>query len=896
MSIRLPENFRASEGLYRPEFEKDACGVGFVAHIKGERSHQIVQDANRIGCSMDHRGARGSEANTGDGAGILTALPHEFLVKVARRDLGIELPEPGRFTAGIIFLPPDSRQREKCKTVVARICAEEGQSLVGWREVPTDADAADIGLSARAAAPHFEQLFIAAGDGLEGDAFERKLYIIRKRASHALRSDESLSQAKSFYVCSLSTKVIIYKGMLAPDQVFRFYPDLNDPDYKSHLALVHSRFSTNTFPSWDRAQPNRFMSHNGEINTLRGNSNWMRAREGVAASDLFGDEIDKVFPVVEPDCSDSGTFDNVLEFLLMTGRTLQESVMMMVPEAWQKQAHMSRNKQDFYEFHSCLMEPWDGPASIAFTDGRYIGAVLDRNGLRPSRYYLTHDDRVIMASEVGVLPVEPKLIAKKGRLEPGRMFLVDFENGRLIPDEELKNQFANRNPYGEWLRENRIDLSDLHPGSESHGFDAETLLSRMQAFGYTTETMQFMLLPLVRQLRDPVGSMGNDSTLACLSDKPRMVYDYFKQLFAQVTNPAIDSIREENIMSLECYIGPELNLLDTSAAHANRLRIPHPILTNEELAAISHMHHREWRTKKIDITFDRTATIVTAIERICAEAEQAIEDGFSIIILTDRAISAERVPVSALLACGAVHHHLVARTMRTRIGIVIETGEAREVQHHCLLAGYGADAINPYLAFESLWQARREERLDAATFPDDDAIVAAYRKGVGKGMLKVMAKMGSSTLQSYKGAQIFEALGLGEAIISRCFVGTASRVQGVDFGVLETEALRRHALGFNGGAAMLPNPGEYHGRSTGERHAWEPESIHALQFAARNDDADAYQRFAARMNADKRTLRGLLDLKAGAVGPPVPLDEVEPASEIVKRFCTGAMSFWLYFR
>ncbi len=447
MSIRLPENFRASEGLYRPELEKDACGVGFVAHIKGERSHQIVQDAKRIGCSMDHRGARGSEANTGDGAGILTALPHEFLAKVARSDLGIDLPEPGRYAAGIVFLPPNSDQRDFCKKLVERLCEEEGQSLIGWREVPTDADAADIGPTARAAAPCFEQLFIAAGDGLQGDAFERKLYVIRKRASHLLRNDPRLSQAKSFYVCSLSTKVIIYKGMLAPDQVFRFFPDLNDTDYKSHLALVHSRFSTNTFPSWDRAQPNRFMSHNGEINTLRGNANWMRAREGVVASDLFGDEIDKIFPVVEPDCSDSGTFDNVLEFLLMTGRTLQEAMMMMVPEAWQKQDLMADNKRKFYEFHSCLMEPWDGPASIAFTDGRYIGAVLDRNGLRPSRYYLTHDDRVIMASEVGVLPIEPELVAKKGRLEPGRMFLVDFENGRLIPDAELKDEFANRNPY-----------------------------------------------------------------------------------------------------------------------------------------------------------------------------------------------------------------------------------------------------------------------------------------------------------------------------------------------------------------------------------------------------------------------------------------------------------------
>jgi len=895
MSIKLPENFDAGRGLYSPDNEKDACGVGFVAHIKGERSHQIVADADLIGCSMDHRGARGSEANTGDGAGILTALPHEFLAKVARRDLGTELPDPGKFAAGIVFLPKNREQRAQCKATIERLCVREGQTLVGWRKVPTDADKADIGPTARAACPRIEQLFIAAADGLEGDAFERKLYLIRKRASHLLRDDENMSQAKAFFVCSLSTKVMIYKGMLAPDQVFRFYPDLNDPDYKSHLAMVHSRFSTNTFPSWDRAQPNRFMSHNGEINTLRGNINWMRAREGVVASDLFDGSIDRLFPIVEPDTSDSGTFDNVLEFLLMTGRTLQEAIMMMIPEAWQKREQMRPNKRAFYEYHSCLMEPWDGPASIAFTDGRYIGAVLDRNGLRPSRYYVTHDDRVIMASEVGVLKIDPKLVRHKGRLEPGRMFLVDFEQGRMIPDVELKDEFANRFPYAEWLANQRIRLDDLSPSSESHGFDAETLLNRMQAFGYTVETMQFMLIPLVRELRDPVGSMGNDSALACLSDKPRMIYDYFKQLFAQVTNPAIDSIREEVVMSLECYIGPERNLLETTEKHAERLVISHPLLTNEKLAALRHMDHRGWRSKSIDITFGKSESLVGALERICQEAEQAIEDGFSLVVLSDRNMGAERIPVSALLACGAVHHHLVARAKRTRIGIVLETGEAREVQHHCLLTAYGADAVNPYLAFEALWRARREGQLAADNFADDDAVVAAYRKGVAKGMLKVMAKMGISTLHSYKGAQIFEGLGLGEEVIERCFVGTASRVAGVGFDVLETEARRRHALGYPEAEAdrspALPNPGEFHWRSTGERHAWEPESIHELQVAARNDDADAYRRFAAHVNDDKRTLRGLMDLKSGVAGPPVPIEEVEPASEIVKRFCTGAMSF-----
>ena len=890
-------------GLYSPDREHDSCGVGFVAHVKGRRSHEIIADAEHLLCRMDHRGARGAEEASGDGAGILTALPHEFLARVARDEFGQALPEPGQFSAGVVFLPIDAAQREKCKRAVARICAEEGQCLVGWRQVPTHPGEAGIGPTALAAAPRIEQVFIAAGGGLEGNAFERKLYLIRKRASHLLRSDRRMSQRKAFYVSSLSTRVLIYKGMLTPGQLMAFYPDLREPDYKTHLAMVHSRFSTNTFPSWDRAQPNRFMCHNGEINTLQGNVNWMTARQGVAHTDLFGDSIKQLFPVVEPDCSDSGVFDNVLEFLLMTGRTLQESVMMMIPEAWQKNPLMPENKRAFYEFHSCVMEPWDGPASIAFTDGHYIGAVLDRNGLRPSRYYLTHDDRVIMASEVGVLPVDPAMVKYKGRLEPGRMFLIDFVSGRLVPDEELKQEFASRAPYAEWLKSGRLTLEDLSSagGDPAPGMDASTLLPRMQAFGYTVETMQFMLQPLVEQLRDPVGSMGNDSALACLSDQPRMLYDYFKQLFAQVTNPPIDSIREEVIMSLECYVGPERNLLATTCEHAHRLRVPHPVLDNEELAALKHMNHRGWRAQTIDITFPLDLSgqgMAGALDRICAEAETAIDEGYSIVVLSDRRVGADRVPVSSLAACGAVHHHLVRRAKRTRIGIVLETGEAREVHNHCLLVGYGADAINPYLAFEALWDARAKGLLDPVKHPDDRAVVAAYRKGVAKGMLKVMAKMGISTLQSYKGAQIFEAVGLADEVIERCFAGTASRLQGVGLDVLEQESLRRHALGYPGKGrdrlAALPNPGEFHWRSRGERHGWDPIVISSLQRAARTSDGSAYRRFAEQANDEARancTLRGLLRLKTGVAGPAIPLDEVEPAKEIVKRFCTGAMSF-----
>ncbi len=919
------------QGLYDPANEHDSCGVGFVAHIKGEPSHQILLDAEEILRNMDHRGACGCEANTGDGAGMLTALPHAFLQKVVKADLGIDLPAPGTFAAGNVFLPQIEAEREKCKAVFEELVSQQGQKLLGWRAVPTDHQAANVGPTAKAAEPVIEQPIVAAAEGLAGDQFERQLYLIRKQASHRLRTDESLTQAKMFYVCSLSTKVIIYKGMLTTDQLYHYFPDLADPDYVSHLAMVHSRFSTNTFPSWDRAQPCRFMSHNGEINTLRGNKNWMHAREGVVGSEVFGDELSKLFPVVEPDCSDSGTFDNVLEFLLMSGRTLQESVMMMIPEAWQNHKTMPKEKKAFYEYNSCLMEPWDGPASVAFTDGKYIGAVLDRNGLRPSRYYITHDDRVIMASEAGVLSsVQADNVKAKGRLQPGRMFLVDFEQGRLIPDEELKADFASRRPYGQWLSEQRIDINELSPNKESHEFDSQTLLERMQAFGFTTETMQFMLLPLIKVEKDPIGSMGNDSCLACLSDKPRMLYDYFRQLFAQVTNPAIDSIREEVVMSLECYIGPEQNLLETTEKHAHRLQLPHPILSNEQLAVLKHMDHRGWKTKTLDTTWMRSegkGGMVAAIKRVCAEAETAVDEGYSLVVLSDRNISADRVPLPALLVSGAVHHHLVKQTKRTRIGIVLETGEAREVHHHCLLVGYGADAINPYLAFEALWQARRDGLLDSgeATIPDsesgegrnhpavdpisddeiidpltveDHALVARYRTGVAKGMLKVMAKIGISTLQSYKGAQIFEAIGLRDEVISLSFVGTASRIQGVDFDVLAEETLRRHQLGYpkqrSNHLPVLPNPGEFHWRAEGERHMWDPQSIADIQVAARTDDRETYKRFSDHINFDAQTrcqLRGLLTFKKEVNGGPISLDEVQPTKEIVKRFCTGAMSF-----
>ncbi len=895
--MNAPIGFPVKQGLYDPELEKDSCGVGFVANVRGIPSHQIVLDVNTILCNMDHRGACGCEINTGDGAGILVGMPDTFLRRVASESLGVTLPPKGKYSVGNVFFPKDVAERALCKAQFNRLIESEGQRLLGWRDLPQSPEVANIGPTALRAEPHMEQVFIAAADGLSTEAFERKLYLIRKQASHLLRSGGQLKEPTLFYVCSLSTKTLIYKGMLTPAQVFPYYPDLVATDFETHLAMVHSRFSTNTFPSWDRAQPLRFMSHNGEINTLRGNVNWMRARQGMAVSEVFGDELKKLFPIVEPHCSDSGTFDNVLEFLLLNGRTLQEAVMMMVPEAWQKHESMSEDKRAFYEFFSCLMEPWDGPASIVFTDGHYIGATLDRNGLRPSRYYITNDDRVIMASEVGVLPVDPAIVVEKGRLQPGRMFLIDFEEGRLIPDEELKEKFAAIRPYGDWLKSERITLSDLSTDKESHGFYPETLLPRMQAFGYTLETMQFMLLPMIQTQVDPIGSMGNDSALACLSDQPRLIYDYFKQLFAQVTNPAIDSIREDVIMSLECYVGPEQNILAATPAHAHRLLIEHPILTNEELASIEHMTVRGWKTKTIDITFDRSlgkGGLTETLHRICAEAERAIDDKYTMIVLTDRGISHQRVAVSSLMACGAVHHHLVRAAKRTQIGIILETGEAREVHHHCLLVGYGADAINPYLAFEALWQASRDGLL---TGMDDNKIVAGYRKAVAKGMMKVMAKMGISTLASYKGAQIFEALGLQSEVIERCFTGTNSRIQGCSFDILAEETFRRHNLGYplhqTNGLQMLPNVGEFHWRAEGERHGWDPAAIADIQIAARAGDKNAYRRFADHINNDSKmryALRGLIELKEGVAGPPLDITQVQSAASIVKRFCSGAMS------
>jgi len=874
-------------GLYHPNNEHENCGVGFIAHIKRKSSHQITTDALEMLSRMDHRGGCGCESNTGDGAGILTNIPHDFFAKEIKTLFDVEVKQ-GQYGVGNIFLPQDDAQRTHCINLLEKAIENEGQMLIGWRDVPIDVIKADVGDTARKSQPVIKQLIIASADGIDNAAFERALFIIRKQVSHDVRADESLSQALLFYVCSLSTSVIVYKGMLMGSQVLDFYSDLSNPEYSTYLAMVHSRFSTNTFPSWDRAQPCRYMSHNGEINTRQGNYNWMRAREGALESDLFKDDLHKTLPVIETEVSDSGSFDNVLEFLMMNGRSLQESILMMVPEAWQNDDNMSPSRKAFYEYFSNMMEPWDGPASIAFTDGRYIGAVLDRNGLRPSRYYLTHDDRVIMASEVGVVDVATDQVKTKGRLRPGKMFLVDFDKGVLIDDGAIKDDFAAQNPYQNWLSDQQINLSELNCEKEVHGFYPETLIHRLKAFGYGTETLQFMLLPLVSELRDPVGSMGNDSALACLSDQSRIIYDYFKQLFAQVTNPAIDSIREEVVMSLRCSIGPEGNLLSNKAENAHRLVIDHPILTNEETAALRHCNHRGWTSKTIDITYDVNEGKKTSelLDDICKQGSQAIKDGHSLVILSDRNVGENRTAVSALLASSALHRYLIASHERTQVGIIVETGEAREVHHFCLLTGFGADAINPYLAFEALWQARLDDMIDIES---DDVIIQAYRKGVGKGMLKVMAKMGISTLESYKGAQIFEAVGLAPEVMEKCFFETASRIKGVGFDVLQEEVEKLHHRAYQ--TNDLDNLGHYHWRSGGEKHMWDPQAISNLQLAARNNDETAYWAFSKHANEEGTrncTLRGLMSFKQGN---PISIDEVEDIKEIVKRFATGAMSF-----
>ncbi len=885
--FRFPE----AQGLYDPLQEKDNCGIGLVAHAKGERSHGIVRDGLSMLERMSHRAGRGCDDETGDGAGILVALPHAFFRRVVGGELDVDLPESGRYGVGMIFLPRDPEERGLCKQLLEGFIAAQGQRVLGWRRVPTANDG--IGRDARTSEPVVEQVFIEAVGEIDQDAFERQLLLIRKQAYHTIRESD-LREVDAYYVCSLSSRTVVYKGQLTPEQLSSYYSDLRAPDFSSHVALVHARFSTNTFPSWSRAQPMRFMGHNGEINTLRGNVNRMRARQGVLKSSHFGPELKKIYPVIDPETSDSGIFDNVLELLALAGRSLPEAVMMMVPEAWENDEAMSPDRKAFYEYHACLMEPWDGPASIVFTDGRFAGGVLDRNGLRPSRFWVTDDDRVVLASEVGVLDLPAERITAKGRLRSGWMFLVDFEKGRLVADKEIKEVIAGRRPYRQWNDRQRIRLEDL-PEAAPPGGDPETLLPRLRMFGYTSEHLDFVMRPMVQKGKDPTGSMGNDAPLAFLSHDGRLLPEYFKQLFAQVTNPPIDSTREAVMMSLLAPTGPEGNILESVEADAERVWIKHPVLTDQGLARLKELDHGGWKSSVIDITYPRDAGeegLQPALDRICAEASRAIREGYRFIILSDRAAGMDRIPLSALLAVGAVHQHLVGSEERTTAGLLVETGEAREVHHFCTLLGYGADGINPYLAYEALDKLRTDGHLPGVSA---DEARSRYRDAIGSGILKVMAKMGISTLTGYKGAQIFEAVGLAPEVVERSFAGTPSRLKGVGFRELARDAVRRHHAAWpvrtTGRLPALSNPGQYHWRPRGEKHMWNPEAISAVRRSAQGGDRQSYEEFARLSNDDARgrcTIRSLLGLRTQ---PAIPVEEVEPAAEIVKRFSTGAMSF-----
>jgi glutamate synthase domain-containing protein 2/glutamate synthase domain-containing protein 1/glutamate synthase domain-containing protein 3 len=883
----------ARHGLYRPELERDACGVGFVANVKGERSHDIIDKALAVLDNLTHRGACGCDPLTGDGAGILLQVPHEFFVKESAR-LGFTLPAAGEYGVGMLFLPRDPARRRLWEGVVARIVAEEGQRLLGWRQVPVDES--QSGWLARSVMPEIRQVFVGPGSAVrDRETLDRKLYVIRKRIEHAA-TEMGKPDDEIFYVCTLSTRTVGYKGLLISHQIPRFYRDLADPLMVSALALIHQRFSTNTMPSWERAHPYRFLAHNGEINTLRGNVNWMHAREKQFASPLFGADIAKLAPIIDPAGSDSAMFDNALELLVHTGRSLPHAVMMMIPEAWQKHEQMSDAKRAFYEYHACLMEPWDGPASIAFTDGTVIGAVLDRNGLRPSRYVVTKDGFVVMASEVGVLDVPPENVLYKDRLQPGRMFLVDTAQGRIVSDEEIKEGMAARRPYRAWLSANLVRLEDVPPAAAEGippAYDRRVLRARQQAHGYTMEDLRFLMTPMAINGQEAVGSMGNDAPLAVLSDRPQLLFNYFKQLFAQVTNPPIDSIREELVMSLKATIGSEQNLFDESPEHCHQLELDGPVFTNGELERIKRLAIGSLRTKTLDTTYrvaDGGPGLRQALETLCTEASAAIAAGFTILVLSDREHDAERAPIPSLLATAAVHHHLIREGTRTRCGLVVESGEPREVQHFCLLVGYGAGAVNPYLAFETLGAMIADGILKDT---DVDTAIANYVKAASKGILKVMTKMGISTLQSYRGGQIFEAVGLNRALIDRYFTWTASRIEGIGLDEIAEEVLRRHHHAYAVAAALdgeLDPGGYYQWRRRGEYHMYNPETVAMLQHAARSGKYPLFKRYSALVHEESRrqcTIRGLLEFKKGN---SIPIADVEPWTEIVKRFKTGAMS------
>ena len=906
-------------GLYDPRFEHDACGVGMVARLDNQPTHEVVSRALTALENLEHRGASGADPCTGDGAGILMQMPDELL----RAVVDFELPPLGQYGVLMCFLPMQPAARRRLEALLEQIVRDEGQQLLGWREVPVEAE--HTGEVAGACRPAIRQLFVGAGaaEALDRDAFERKLYVIR-------RISDLTAGEPGLYVTSSSSRTINYKGMLISYQLGAFYPDLRDERTKSALALVHSRFSTNTFPSWELAHPYRVICHNGEINTVMGNVNWMRARESELSSELFGEDLKKILPVVTAGNSDSATFDNVLELLMLAGRSLPHAAMMMIPEAYRDREDLPDYLKGFYAFHACLMEPWDGPASVAFTDGRVVGATLDRNGLRPGRWVETTDGHVVLGSESGLLDIPPEQVRRLGRLQPGKLFLVDLERGRIVEDEEVKREVATHRPYGEWFARNSVPFSALAPSSEVTLSD-QPLGLRQRAFGYSQEDLRVLLAPMALDGAEPIGSMGNDLSLAVLSDQAPPLFSYFKQLFAQVTNPPIDPIREEIVMSLATSLGNERNLFDETPEHAHKLLLDQPILLNRELETLRHVEHDVYAARTIDITWpvaEGPAGIGTAIERICRQAREAIAEGVNIIILSDRQIGPRRAPIPSLLAVAAVHHHLVLEGTRLRAGIIVESGEPREVHHFATLIGYGASAINPYLMLETLDVMVAEGRIVRTAADGTTAAIGEVEaaqnvvKAIGKGLLKTISKMGISTIQSYRGAQIFEAVGLEKELIDTHFTHTASRIGGIGVEVLATEALERHARAYPAGGReldpLLPVGGVYAWRRDGEHHMWNPETIALIQHAVRavNGDVGAalkgdveahravrespaferYREYAKMVNEDAArmaTLRGLLRIGPGegaADGIAIPLEEVEPASEIVRRFCTGAMS------
>lgn len=880
------------QGLYDPQFEHDACGIGFVANIKGKKSHEIVRQALTVLINLTHRGGNGAEANTGDGAGILMQIPHTFFKK-ACGEIGINLPDPTEYGAGMIFFPQDAAHREDCEKIFEQIIKEEGQTFLGWRTVPVDDSS--LGDTAKACMPFVRQVFIGKNPSIKDVlAFERKLYIIRKRAENAIRYSGNKDH-ELFYVASLSSRTIVYKGMLLAEQVDKFYKELTDPELDTALALVHSRYSTNTFPSWERAHPNRYVMHNGEINTLRGNVNWMYARQSMLESELFGEDIKKVLPVINQDGSDSAMFDNCLEFLSLTGRSLPHAAMMMIPEPWSNHETMSEERKAFYEYHSCLIEPWDGPAAMAFTDGVQIGAILDRNGLRPSRYYVTTDDLVILSSEVGVLEVAPEKVICKERLHPGRMLLIDTQEGRIINDEELKSKIAAEHPYREWLDKHLITLNNLPKPSYVEDPDHDTVLQRQKAFGYTYEDLRAVLTPMAKDGVEAVGAMGNDAPLAVLSDKPQLLYNYFKQLFAQVTNPPIDCLREEIVIGTETYMGSEGNLLSPSPESCKQLKLKTPVIDNEELEKIRNINVPGFKAVTLPILFKASeggAGLEKALDELFKAADAAFKDGANILILSDKGINEEYSAIPALLAVSGLHHHTIRECTRTQLSIVLESGEPREVHHFALLLGYGASAINPYLAFETIDDMIRQGLL---TGTDHHTAVKKYLKASTKGVVKVLSKMGISTIQSYQGAQIFEAIGLAQSVIDKYFTWTPSRISGINLDVIAEEARLRHDAAFSGRIDYdntLDAGGEYQWRKDGEQHMFNPESIHKLQTACRTGSYELYKEYAELINNQTQklfTLRGLMEFLPEA--KPIPIEEVESVESICRRFKTGAMSY-----